>query len=286
MLVMYDDEEWLFKEYVVNKRTINEIASNLGVADSTVYKKLVMFDIPRRPTTTKIIYLDYDVLYQEYVTKGRSPYEICKDFDCHTSTIYNELKRLEIPIRSRRESKLGRRNPMFGKKVSGEHLQKILKSREGYRHSEETKRKISEANSGENNGQWTGIPFMKICETCGVEFKRYTGLFNQRFCSMKCRDTSGENNPAWIDGRSFEPYCPKFNFELKEKIRNRDNRVCQMPDCGKSEIENGERLTVHHIDGDKAQGCDGKLWYLVALCRSCNSKPDTPEKEFLIVVNM
>lgn len=68
---------------------------------------------------------------------------------------------------------------------------------------------------------------------------------------------------------------------MKEKIRNRDNRVCVL--CGKSEIENGERFSVHHIDGDKMQGCNGKKWYLASLCKLCNSKKDTIEKEFLIV---
>ena len=87
----------------------------------------------------------------------------------------------------------------------------------------------------------------------------------------------------WNGYTSFEPYCPKFNFVLKEEIRNRDNRVCTL--CGKSELLNGRRLSVHHIDGDKMQGCD-KSWYLTTLCRSCNGKKDTVEKEFFIVSNL
>ena len=94
----------------------------------------------------------------------------------------------------------------------------------------------------------------------------------------------GENSPNWQGGKSFEPYCSRFNHQLKEQVRNRDNRTCIL--CGKGEIQNGERLTVHHIDGDKMQGCNGTKWYLCALCRSCNSKPDTFEKEFLIVSNL
>ena len=264
MSVMYEEKEWLYKEYVMNKRTINEIATDLGVGDSTVYTRLVKFDISRRPTTVKTIYLGYDNLYQEYVIKGRSPYEICKDFGCSSGTVYRELKRLNIPIRSRRESKLGKRNPMFGKVYSEEERQKISERGKGHIVSEETKGKISEANSGENNGQWKGVPFKKVCETCGIEFRRYNGQVNQRFCSMKCRDISGENNPAWIDGRSFELYCPKFDLKLKEKIRNRDNRNCQ--ECGESELFLGERLCVHHVDLNKMQGCDGHDWYLISLC--------------------
>ena len=94
---------------------------------------------------------------------------------------------------------------------------------------------------------------------------------------------SGENSYNWRGGASFEPYCPAFNDQLKESIRNRDDRTCVF--CGKGEIQNGERLSVHHIDGDKMQGCDGTKWHLCALCRSCNSRPDTIEKEFLIITN-
>lgn len=70
----------------------------------------------------------------------------------------------------------------------------------------------------------------------------------------------------WNGFASFEPYCEKFDFRLKEEIRNRDNRVCQL--CGKSEIENGRRLAVHHIDGDKK---NNKETNLISLCNSCHA---------------
>lgn len=185
----------------------------------------------------KTIYLDYDALYREYIEKERSPYKISKDLGCSTSTIYNELKRLNIPIRSRSESKRGKRNPFFAKTLSEEHRRKVAEAGIGRVVSEETRRKISIANSGENNGMY-GIP--------------------------------SDQHPMWRDGASFEPYCPEFNLELKEKIRNRDNRNCQ--ECGTSELFLGERLCVHHIDLNKMQGCDGNNWLLVSLCRSCHMK--------------
>ena len=45
--------------------------------------------------------------------------------------------------------------------------------------------------------------------------------------------------------------------------------------CGKSEILNGERLTVHHIDADKMQGCNGK-----------NYHTDHPESKMLILIGL
>ncbi len=87
----------------------------------------------------------------------------------------------------------------------------------------------------------------------------------------------GENNPNWKGGISFAPYCEKFNNRKKEEIRNQYNRQCYI--CGKNEKDNITktnkiiRLSVHHIDGDKEQGCNGKQWKLIPLCMHChNSK--------------
>jgi len=266
---------------VHKKLPMRELADKCGCSITPIHIHLIKFGIERRNGhNPKRIWLDKEELHDLYIEQCISPYKIADMMNVSSLTIYNELKRHQIPIRGRSESKLGDKNPMFGVKQSAETIEKRISKLRGRACSEETKRKISVKNSGENNGQWKGIPFMKICETCGIEFRRNNGNINQRFCSIKCA-RQGEYNSAWKDGASFEPYCPKFNFEMKEKIRNRDNRVCVL--CGKSEIENGQRLSVHHIDGDKMQGCNGKKWYLSSLCKSCNSKRDTIEKEFLIV---
>lgn len=47
--------------------------------------------------------------------------------------------------------------------------------------------------------------------------------------------------------------------------------------CGLSEEENvGQRkLSVHHVDMNKDQGCNGHKWKLVPLCTSCHRKSHT-----------
>jgi hypothetical protein len=76
----------------------------------------------------------------------------------------------------------------------------------------------------------------------------------------------GEKCYNWQGGISFEPYCHKFNRDLKERIRERDNRTCQYPGCGKR--ENGTKHTCHHVHYDKLN-CNPDL---ITLCRSCNMK--------------
>jgi len=150
----------------------------------------------------------------------------------------------------------------------------------GYIHNESTRKKVSE--SSLRNWQ---DPDYRERHSKRMQGNIYAlGSKRSPDVRQKMSDTiKGENHPNWQGGISFEPYCPKFDFGKKEEIRNRDNRACVL--CGKSEILDGRRLSVHHIDGNKAQGCNGVPWYLCALCRSCNGEKDTIEKEFLIVAN-
>ena len=130
----------------------------------------------------------------------------------------------------------------------------------------------SQNKSGKNSHRWRQIKV--ICKECGNEFTTYPARVNKhnrgKFCSKQCRavwqskNIHGENHPSWIDGRSFIPYCNKFNERLKEMVRTRDNRTCQL--CSLTEKENGKKLDVHHIHYDK-QNCYPDL---IALCCKCN----------------
>lgn len=152
--------------------------------------------------------------------------------------------------------------------------------------SEETRRKMSRIRKGNKNSNWRGGKIKCTCLVCGKEFhvdpykiKQGYGIF----CSHKCHgvyesETSkGENNPNWQGGISFGKYCPKFNDEFKEYIRDKFGRVCFQ--CGKTEEENGRRLSVHHVNYDKNCGCaeteedkkvDDGTCQFIPLCISCN----------------
>jgi len=83
-------------------------------------------------------------------------------------------------------------------------------------------------------------------------------------------DVSGQNNPNWRGGKSFEPYCYKFTKELREQIRQKYNYKCIL--CGKLQSSNSRKLNIHHTDYNKMQGCKTSLFNLVPLCDSCHSK--------------
>jgi hypothetical protein len=83
----------------------------------------------------------------------------------------------------------------------------------------------------------------------------------------------GSNNPNYIDGNSIK-YSEDWNSSLKEKIRNRDEDICQ--NCGMTKEEHlivyGVNLSVHHIDYNK-ENCNE--YNLISLCLACHLRSNS-----------
>lgn len=155
----------------------------------------------------------------------------------------------------------------------------VSKGCPGYKHTEEAKQKIIESNKRrKGETPWNkGITGYKT-QPCSEERRRKTsqshmGIGKGRKLSQEHKDKIGkgqvgmrvgEKHPNWNNGSSFLPYCHKFNNKLKEQIRDRDRRTCQL--CG--ETDNGKKLSVHHIHYDK-ENCAPDL---IALCIKCNGR--------------
>jgi 5-methylcytosine-specific restriction endonuclease McrA len=77
----------------------------------------------------------------------------------------------------------------------------------------------------------------------------------------------------WQGGKSFEPYAPSWNSQVKERIRVRDNFTCQV--CKVPELEFNRKLDVHHIDYNKKNCKENNL---VSLCNSCHTKTNKNRK--------
>ena len=100
------------------------------------------------------------------------------------------------------------------------------------------------------------------CEHCGKEFETWPSKVKNgkgRFCCRECKDRaySGENHYLWQGGVRFGEYCPKWTDDLRERVRNYFGRRCMV--CGKSEDDNKEKLSVHHISYDKKVCCNGSI---------------------------
>lgn len=94
-------------------------------------------------------------------------------------------------------------------------------------------------------------------------------------CSDKCRNkmmsllNSGDGNPAWNGGYYISEYDYEFNENLKETVRERDGRKCQL--CGITEEENQQALAAHHIDYIKTNSFESNLISLGQKC-GCHQK--------------
>ncbi|MFA5351632.1 MAG: NUMOD3 domain-containing DNA-binding protein [Candidatus Omnitrophota bacterium] len=156
----------------------------------------------------------------------------------------------------------GKNHPMYGKKHSVESKRKMSDKlrghipwnkglngwNKGHYVSEETKQKIREKRH---------LRKQKLGYINAPEIRYKFGLGNRK----------GEKARNWQGGKSSEPYTPLFSQQLKDKIRVRDNFICQL--CGVPELECNRKLQIHHIDYDKKNSDDSNL---IALCIRCHMK--------------
>lgn len=166
--------------------------------------------------------------------------------------------------------------------------------KKGHKHSEETRKKMSEAHKGKV-GFWKG-------KTGFWKNKRHTKEYKENMSMlakekgfgkwMKGRQSSKKSNDkrsatlkgiyigvkssAWKGGKSFELYGKEFNKKLKEKIRKRDNYTCQ--ECNYTEKQLGYKLPIHHIDYNKK---NNNFSNLITLCRSCHSKTNFQREDWI-----
>ncbi len=173
----------------------------------------------------------------------------------HMNKIFTELHRNKLS-----DSHIGK--IPWNKGLIGVYSEETLKI-----NSDKHKGKIP-PNIGKRHSEITREKMRKAKENISEETKNKM--------SKNHADVSGVNNPRWLGGISFQPYCEKFNEKKKEEVRNQYNRQCYI--CSKNEKDNItktnklRKLSVHHTDFDKEQGCNGKSWKLIPVCMVCHPK--------------
>jgi len=102
------------------------------------------------------------------------------------------------------------------------------------------------------------------CKICGNKICLQIALYGKGKCN-RCKPI-GKDHPNYIDNLDRD-YPLNFRNSLKELIRNRDNRKCQL--CGCPEIECDRKLLVHYINYNKYNLFKNNL---ISLCNSCHMK--------------
>lgn len=185
-----------------------------------------------------------------------------------------------------------------GRIISEETRRKISESSKGriswmkgQHHTKESKIKMSKSNLDNPRRYWLGKHLYKetrekisnklkgnvISEEVRKKLSyAHKNLSNRLELNEKLRISfTGNKNPQWIDGRSYEPYSLDFDNALRSKIKKRDNYCCQL--CG-TQIKEGRRikinpskewLLVHHINHNKK---NNGVSNLISLCNHCHAR--------------
>lgn len=163
------------------------------------------------------------------------------------------------------------------KYLSEDHKRKISEAMtgennpfKGKHHSKKSKDKMSESHEG-HIGYWNGkYRTLETKRKIGESMKGKPSSLGMlgKHCSEKTKKKMSEAQKAekhwnWQGGISFEPYGIEFNNSLRKKIKKRDNHTCQL--CGITK----SLMDVHHIDYNKQ---NNEPENLITLCHSCNSK--------------
>lgn len=126
------------------------------------------------------------------------------------------------------------------------------------------------------------------CLNCGKEFyvvPSRVKIGEGIFCSVKCNTSyhSGENSTQWINGVSFEPYCPLWTEDLRCRIRAYFDNQCLF--CAKTSVENKRKLNCHHATYNKKMCCDGKRVQFAALCNRCHNKTNKDRDRWEAIIH-
>jgi len=153
--------------------------------------------------------------------------------------------------------------PRYGKTHSDETKEKMRLKALNRKHTELTKIKISLIQKGKKRKPQSKETRLKISlkhknKVLSTEHKKKLSLAH-------IGKLVGEQNPNWRGGIMNDPYTLDFNTKFKNKIRKRDEQLCQL--CGIHREKIKYSFHIHHINYDKKlslpQNC-------ITLCNNCH----------------
>jgi hypothetical protein len=195
----------------------------------------------------------------EKYLNGMFLYQLAEEYRCHQETIIKRICDNGFKLRTKSEVNKGHY-------LGSEHQQYIDLPIE-----EISVKFLNEMNTTELAEEYQ-------CSAQTISNRLYEYGINVLEESYKHQSATHQGIPydEWESFASESLYCPAFNEKCKESNREKYNRKCFL--TGLPEEENigkdgkQRKLSVHHVDMDKGQGCDGVRWKLVPLSMWMHNK--------------
>ena len=106
-ILLLSNKDWLYEQYITKKRTISDIAKELNCGVSFLGKQLVTLNITK---PFKYYLTNKDWLYEQYITKKRTISDIAKELNCGKGSVSNYLNYNKIIIRDKNNLKISHIN--------------------------------------------------------------------------------------------------------------------------------------------------------------------------------
>lgn len=238
-----------------------QIANELGCCSSTILNKMAEYGIRTRNMSDarkgrhniNRFYIDRDVLFTLYIEERKTSSQVASILGCSNVVVLARLREFDIDIRD-----IGDSHRRFF--IDADVLRDMY-----------TNKLMSVDDIGNEFGCSSRVIFNRMT-LYGIQTRSVGGHNDNYVMSDESRkrisvSRLGDKNHSWRGGISFGKYCPKFNNEVKQYIRDKYCNCDFMSGIHYMICNDGRMLDVHHIDYAKQQGCDDHEWRLVPLSR-------------------
>lgn len=264
-------KEYIEEQLYQNKKTLSGLARELNIKVSTLgwrAKKLGVKSLSRSEANErkKNLNITKAILEDLYIIQKKKFKEIAKILNCCEATVCKKLK--EFNIKARNQTDYG----PWNKGTKG-----LYKNPNSY-----FKKGMKAWNKGltKETDERVAKQVEKLSAIRKVIFKgEGNPFYNKKHKEEWKKEQSLRKGGTGVP-YEFNEYGSKFTEELKEIIRNRDGRKCQLCNCDERDCI--VKLHVHHIDYDK-KNCNPSN--LVSLCGSCHTATNTNREYWKIVFN-
>lgn len=205
-------------------------------------------------------YKNRNWLHDQYINQRKSIIQIAKELNVNYVTIYNWLIKFDIEIRGNCPENSNYKN------YDWIYDQYINKSK--------TIHQISLELDVSPTVIWQWLNRFNIPIRSPIEW--ISGDKNPMKRDEVVSKISGKNSYKWNGGSSKYPYCEKWTENLKSRIRLFFDNRCLL--CGKSQEDNGQKLSCHHVEYNKSTCCDDSIPMFASLCRSCHNKTSATDR--------